>query len=139
MGATVLFDGVCNFCNSSVNFIIRRDREGYFRFAPLQSDIAADLLADKKFDRENVDSIVLIEDDEVFVYSTAALLIARKLDGNWPLLYAFIYIPAPIRDFFYRQFAKHRYKLFGKKDQCMIPTPAMRARFLSEEREMSNK
>lgn len=133
MEAIVLFDGVCNFCNSSVNFIIRRDKEGYFKFAPLQSDVAGELLADKDVDREETDSIILIEEGEVFLYSTAALMIARKLDGNWPLFYAFIYIPAPIRDFFYKQFAKRRYKMFGKKDQCMIPTPAMRARFLNDQ------
>ncbi|HUF02848.1 MAG TPA: thiol-disulfide oxidoreductase DCC family protein [Aridibacter sp.] len=132
MGATVLFDGVCNFCNSSVNFIIRRDKDGYFNFAPLQSEVAGELLADKDIDREETDSVILIEDGEAFVYSTAALMIARKLDGNWPLLYALMVVPRPIRDFFYKLFAKHRYKMFGKKDQCMIPTPEMRERFIGE-------
>ena len=133
MAATVLFDGVCNFCNSSVNFIIARDEEGYFKFAPLQSDTAAELLADAQIDREKTDSIVLIEDGEVYIYSTAALRIARRLDGLWPVFYGFIIVPRPIRDFFYKLFARYRYKMFGKKDQCMIPTAEMRSRFLNKQ------
>lgn len=133
MGAIVLFDGVCNFCNSSVNFIIARDKEGYFKFAPLQSEAAEELLADAEIDRGETDSIVLIEEGEVYVYSTAALRIARRLDGLWPVFYAFFIVPRPIRNFFYKLFAKYRYRMFGKKDQCMIPTVEMRNRFLNEQ------
>lgn len=133
MGAIVLFDGVCNFCNSSVNFIIARDKEGYFKFAPLQSEAAEELLADAEINRGETDSIVLIEEGEVYVYSTAALRIARRLDGLWPVFYAFIIVPRPIRNFFYKLFAKYRYRMFGKKDQCMIPTVEMRSRFLNEQ------
>jgi predicted DCC family thiol-disulfide oxidoreductase YuxK len=131
MGATVLFDGVCNFCNGSVNFIIARDSEGYFKFAPLQAPLAEELLSNYEVDRDKIDSIILVEDDEVHLFSTAALKIARRLDGSWPLLYGFIIVPRPVRDFFYKMFAKYRYKMFGRTDQCMIPTPEVRERFLA--------
>jgi len=129
MSATVLFDGVCNFCNRSVNFIIEHDREGYFMFAPLQSETGLDLLRRYSVDQA-ADSIVLIEDEQAFTYSTAALRIARRLDGIWKLAYVFIVLPKPLRDWLYRLLAKFRYRLFGKRDECMIPTPELRARFL---------
>jgi predicted DCC family thiol-disulfide oxidoreductase YuxK len=132
MKATVLFDGVCNFCNGSVNFIIKRDSKGFFKFAPLQSSLAEELLSKHAVDRERTDSIILIENDAVYMFSTAALKIASRLDGSWPLLYVFIIVPRLIRDFFYKLFAKYRYKMFGRTDQCMIPTPAVRERFLAE-------
>ncbi|MFV0389074.1 MAG: thiol-disulfide oxidoreductase DCC family protein [Pyrinomonadaceae bacterium] len=129
--ALVLFDGVCNFCNGSVNFIIARDPKAYFSFAPLQSETAIEILGNLEFDSKQTDSIVLIENGKVFVYSTAALRIAKKLSGGWKLFYAFVVLPKPVRDYFYRAFAKNRYKFFGKKEQCMIPTPEARARFLA--------
>ena len=129
MGAIVLFDGVCNFCNGTVNFIIARDRGGYFKFAPLQSEIGERLRAQYEID-EAVDSIVLIEDEIAYTYSDAALRIARSIGGAWAILYIFIIVPKPIRDFFYRLFARNRYRLFGKKDVCMVPTPEIRERFL---------
>ncbi|MET0752080.1 MAG: thiol-disulfide oxidoreductase DCC family protein [Pyrinomonadaceae bacterium] len=131
MSAVILFDGVCNFCNGAVNFIIARDSKGYFKFAPLQSEIGERLLAENGIDKINTDSVVLIEDGKVYTYSTAALRVARQFDGLWSWLYAFIVVPKPVRDFFYRLFAKYRYKLFGKKDECMLPTPDVRARFLA--------
>ena len=132
MSRTVLFDGVCNFCNSSVNFIIARDPEGRFRFAPLQSSFAEKLLSEKGIDREANDSVMLVEDGTVYMYSTAALRIAKNLSGLWPAFFVFIIIPRPVRDYFYKLFAKNRYRLFGKKDQCMIPTPEIRERFIAE-------
>ena len=129
MARIVLFDGVCNFCNDSVNFIIRHDVGGKFKFAPLQSEIGQELTAKHGID-ESVDSIVLIDDNQAFTHSTAALRIAKALGGLWSLAYAFIIVPAFIRDFFYRTFAKNRYRLFGKKEVCMIPTPEVRERFL---------
>ena len=128
MSSIVLFDGVCNFCERSVNFIIRHDRERRFKFAPLQSEIGQELRAKYEI-AEDVDSIVLIEDDEAFTNSTAGLRIAKGLGGIWLVAYVFIIVPAFIRDFFYRLFAKYRYRLFGKKDVCMIPTPDVRERF----------
>ncbi len=129
--AIILFDGVCNFCNDSVNFIIERDSKNHFKFAPLQSEIAAELMVKHRIDKEETDSIVLVQNDQAFTHSTAALKIARNLDGAWSALYGFVIVPKFIRDFFYRVFAKYRYRLFGKKDQCMMPTPGIRERFLA--------
>ena len=142
MGAVVLFDGVCNFCDASVNFVIAHDPDGYFKFAPLQSeagmalaaeyDLASETAAvDAADDRIPIDSVILVEDGRAHTHSTAALRIVRKLSGIWPVLYAFIIVPKPIRDFFYRVFAKYRYRMFGKKDECMLPSPEVRARFLT--------
>lgn len=131
MSAIVLFDGVCNFCDGSVKFIIARDAAGYFKFAPLQSEVGAKLLDEYSIDRNVTDSIVLIEEGRAFTHSTAALKIARRLDGIWKLGAAFVIVPRFIRDFGYRLFAKNRYRLFGEKDECMMPTPEVRARFLA--------
>lgn len=129
MGAIVLFDGVCNFCNGSVNFIIARDRRGYFKFAALQSEPGRELRTKYKIG-DAVDSIILIEHDAAYIYSAAALRIARRLGGGWPLFGVLRIIPLSIRDYFYRMFARNRYRLFGKKDVCMVPTPEVRTRFL---------
>ena len=143
MGAVVLFDGVCNFCDSSVNFIIDHDRQGYFKFAPLQSDEGRRLANEYGFSSEvggetepaddliPIDSVILVEDGEAFTHSTAALKIIRRLGPPWSLLYAFIVVPKFVRDYFYELFAKYRYRVFGKKDQCMLPSPEVRARFLA--------
>jgi predicted DCC family thiol-disulfide oxidoreductase YuxK len=141
MGAVVLFDGVCNFCDASVNFVIEHDAEGYFKFAPLQSEAGRKLAAEHGLRSEPdakhtaadpipIDSVILVEDGKAYTHSTAALRIARRLGGLWSLLYGLIVIPKPIRDFFYRLFAKHRYRIFGRKDECMLPTPEVKARFL---------
>lgn len=131
MSAVILFDGVCNFCNGAVNFIIERDKAGYFKFAPLQSEIGEKLLAENGVDKIETDSVVLIEDGKVYTYSTAALRIARKLDGFWKWTYGFVIVPRFVRNFFYKLFAKYRYKMFGKQDACMLPTPEIRQRFLA--------
>jgi predicted DCC family thiol-disulfide oxidoreductase YuxK len=131
--ALVLFDGVCNLCNGAVNFIIDRDPDGYFRFAPLQSDTAERVLADREAADASLSTIVLVEEGEVFVRSTAALRIARHLSGGWPLLYAAMVVPRPIRDAVYDWIAHHRYDWFGRRDQCRVPTPALKDRFLEYE------
>lgn len=131
MDRIVLFDGVCNFCNSSVNFIIRHDRKGVFKFAPLQSEIGSELTRRYRI-ADDVDSIILIDGEEAFVKSDAALGIARSLGGVWSLLYSFRIVPRFMRDWFYDRIAQYRYRLFGKKDVCMIPTHEVRGRFLSE-------
>jgi predicted DCC family thiol-disulfide oxidoreductase YuxK len=130
MEAIVLFDGMCNFCNGAVNWVIERDKAGYFKFAALQSGVGEELAAKHGIDRSETDSVMLVEDDKLYTFSTAALRIARKLDGIWSWMYAFIVVPKPIRDFFYKLFARYRYRLFGKRDACMLPTPEIRARFL---------
>ena len=129
----VLFDGVCNLCNAAVAFIIDRDSQGVFRFAPLQSDIGQILRARCDLDSATIDSIVVVEQGQCLMRSSAALAIAKRLDGLWPLLYGFILIPLPVRDTVYDFVATHRYRWFGKKDTCRLPLPDERARFLSYE------
>ena len=126
----ILFDGVCNLCNSAINFVIIRDTANVFKFAPLQEKSGSLLLEKHAIDLQKIDSIVLIENNTVYVKSAAALRIAKKLSGPWPLLYIFIIIPAFIRDGVYDFIAKNRYKWFGKKNQCIIPTPSTKERFL---------
>jgi len=126
----ILFDGVCNLCNGAVNFVIDRDPAGFFKFAPLQSNTGRALLEQHALPTETLDSIVLIEGGRVYHRSGAALRIARRLRGGWPLLYSFIIVPRFIRDRVYDFIAAHRYRWFGKEDACRVPTPALRARFL---------
>ncbi|WP_339172176.1 thiol-disulfide oxidoreductase DCC family protein [Solibacillus sp. FSL R5-0691] len=129
MKRILLFDGECNFCDASVQFIIKRDPNALFQFASLQSDVGAALL--KKYDvPETTDSIVFIENDRHYTESTAALKITRNLSGFWKLFYVFIVVPKPVRDLVYRWIAKNRYKWFGKKQECMLPSPEQRKRFL---------
>lgn len=130
MSAIVLFDGVCNFCDGSVRFMIARDRAGYFRFAARQSETGERLMAEFGIDPDVTDSVILIEDGKAYAHSSAALRISRKLDGLWPALYAFVIVPRPLRDAAYKLFARYRYQMFGKKDECMLPSPEIRARFI---------
>ena len=130
MGAIVLFDGVCNFCNASVNCVIEHDKAGYLKFAPLQSEIGEQLIEKHGIDTADTDSVIVVENDRAYTHSSGALRIARQLDGIWSWTCAFIIVPKPIRDFLYRLFAKYRYRVFGRKDQCMLPSPEVRTRFL---------
>lgn len=128
----VLFDGVCNLCNAAVQFILANDSKSRFRFASLQSDAAGRLLS--RVAQENevqaYDSLILIEVDEVYRKSTAALRIARKLNYPWPLLYPLIYVPTRVRDSAYDFIAKNRYRWFGRKMVCRIPTKDEADKFL---------
>lgn len=128
--AIVLFDGVCNLCNKSVQFILKRDKNAYFHFAALQSEEGQARLKELQRDRASFNSIVLMEKGQVYEKSTAALRIARRLGGAWPLLYGFIVVPKFIRDAVYGWIAKNRYRWFGKKDRCMMPKPEWKERFL---------
>lgn len=130
MSSIVLFDGVCNFCNGAVNFIIRHDRDGRFKFAPLQSETGERLKREYSIPPDT-DSLVLVEGGKAYTHSTGALKIAKGLGGIWQLAYVFMLLPEPVRDWFYKTFAKNRYKWFGRKDVCMIPTPEIRERFLT--------
>ncbi len=127
--SVVLFDGVCNLCNNSVQFIITRDRSARFRFAALDSAAARRLIERTGSRSPLPDSIVLVEQGRVYTRSTAALRIARRLPFPWPLLYAAIVVPRPLRDLAYDFVARNRYRWFGKRDSCMMPTPELRARF----------
>ncbi|MGC4100140.1 thiol-disulfide oxidoreductase DCC family protein [Ferruginibacter sp.] len=128
----ILFDGVCNFCNGAVNFVIKRDKKAQIQFAPIQSEKGRLYTRQYNlpFDDMNMKSFMFIEDGKVYSRSTAALRVCRYLSGLWPLCYGFIIVPRFIRDAVYNLVAKNRYKWFGVKDQCMIPSPDVRRRFL---------
>jgi len=126
----VLFDGVCNYCNAMVNFAIRNDKKAILKFTPLQSE-AGSRLKEKYNIPPEIDSVIFIEDGKVYTYSDAAVRIAKYL--RWPAkaLYGIIFIPKFIRQPFYKWIAKNRYKWFGKKEACMVPTPGVKERFLN--------
>jgi predicted DCC family thiol-disulfide oxidoreductase YuxK len=124
----ILFDGVCNLCSNSVQLIIKNDRKDYFRFASLQSDLGVAL---KKQYNITTDSIVLVEDGKVYTQSSAALMIARRLKGAYPLLYGFMILPRMIRNTVYAWIARNRYRWFGKKEACWIPTPELKNKFIA--------
>ena len=129
---TVLFDGVCNVCNATVMFLIDRDPKERLKFASLQSDVGQQLLRERNL-VSDLDTVIVIDKDSDRVYSrsSAALRVFRELKFPWPLLYAFVIIPRFIRDYLYTAFATRRYRLFGKSDQCRIPTPELKRRFLA--------
>lgn len=129
----VLFDGVCNLCNASVRFILRRDPSGKFHFAPLRSTVGKAVLEAAQLPTAHHDSFVYVRQGRILERSTAALWMARDLGGAWSLLYAFIIVPRPLRDGVYDLVARYRYRWFGKRDACMVPTPEQRARFLMED------
>lgn len=126
----ILFDGVCNLCNNAITFVIKRDPKDRFRYAPLQSTTGEALSAKFNIDLSKVDSIILISNNKAYTKSSAALRIALRLTGLWPLLSVFLIIPPFIRNGVYDYIARNRYQWFGKKDACMIPTPELKAKFL---------
>lgn len=126
----ILFDGVCNFCNASVRLIIKNDPKKQFRFSPLQSDFSQQMLRGRIPDDQVLGSLILIEEGKVFTRSTAALRIARKMSGLWPLFYVFIILPEPLRNFFYDLVGKNRYRIFGKRENCIVPDKEIISRFL---------
>jgi len=125
----ILFDGDCNLCNGTVQFVIKRDPAARFRFASLQSDAAKAALVAAGVTEALPDSIVLVADGRVRTKSAAALAIARKLGGLWALLSIFWILPYPLRDVVYDWIARNRYRWFGKQETCWVPTPELRARF----------
>ncbi|QLH34369.1 MAG: thiol-disulfide oxidoreductase DCC family protein [Cyclobacteriaceae bacterium] len=127
----ILFDGVCNLCNSSVLFIIQRDPKAKFRFASLQSDFGKNQMRAFGLNETELNSVLLVKQGRLFQKSDAALEIARQLTGGWPLLYGFKIVPAVWRDWVYSWISRNRYKWFGKKDACMVPTPELKVRFVS--------
>ena len=127
----ILFDGVCNLCNSSVNFVIRNDKKGVFKFAPIQSDFGEIALKKHRINSKDTDSIILIDDDNYYIKSSAALYIAKNLSGAYPLLFCFMLVPKFMRNWVYDFVAKNRYKWYGKKESCMIPTPELIDKFYS--------
>ena len=130
MEEVILFDGECNLCDWSVRFVVRHDPRGRFRLAALQSPAGQRLLAERGVDPRGIDSVVLIEGERWYARSEAALRIARGLAGPWPLLSALRIVPRPLRDWAYDAVARNRFRWFGRRDACLLPTPALRERFL---------
>ena len=128
---TILFDGVCNFCNSAINFTIKRDKQNKIKFAPLQSNAGQQLLQQYNLPTADIKSFVFIEDGKAYTQSTAAIKVCSYLGGLWPWCKVFLIVPKFIRDGLYNWVAKNRYKWFGQKEVCMIPTPNVKARFLN--------
>lgn len=128
--AVVLFDGQCCFCQSSVQFIIKRDPAARFRFAPLQSDVGRSLAATHGIDAERLDGLVLIGEGKAYQKSAAALQIARGLKWPWPIFSVLRFVPRMVCDWFYDQFAKRRYRWFGRLSSCPLPNEDDRKRFL---------
>jgi predicted DCC family thiol-disulfide oxidoreductase YuxK len=126
----ILFDGVCNMCNGFVNFLILRDKENRFLFGSLQSSGVKELLSRLNYTGNKLSTVLLVENNRVYSESTAVLRIARKMNGLWPFLYVFIIVPPFLRNFLYNLVAKNRYRIFGKRDSCMMPTAELKAKFI---------
>jgi len=127
----ILFDGVCNLCNSAIQFVIKHDKKDIYKFAALQSDAAILLLNERGIDSTQIDSIILIVPNTAYyTKSSAALEIGKSFGGGWRLLGIFEWVPRPIRDWIYDLIAKNRYYWFGKQNECMIPTAELEAKFL---------
>jgi len=126
----ILFDGVCNFCNFWVNFVLKRDKKDLFRFAALQSEKAKELTSKFKFDTSKLDTFILIAENKLYTKSTAALMICTQLNGLIKILSPLIILPKFFRDFIYDLIAKNRYKIFGRRESCRIPTVDDKLKFL---------
>lgn len=129
----IIFDGVCNFCNGAVNFIIKRDPDGVFAFTPMQSALAKQLMQKYQIHNVGIDTFLLIKNNHCYVFSSAALEITKDLTGFWYLFRVLNIVPAAFRDFFYKLFARNRYQLFGRQDVCMVPTEEVKSRFVGVE------
>ena len=129
-GGVVLFDGTCAFCEGSVKFIAKRDPHRYFRFGASQTPQAREMLARYGFTRESARSLILIEDGQVYLRSTAVLRIARHMTAPWKFAAAFLWLPVPIRDAVYRVVAAIRHRIAGQSNACEIPPPEIRARLI---------
>lgn len=129
MDKVILFDGECNFCDSSVQFIIKRDRKALYKFAAIQSTVGQEILRKHNIPA-TLDSFILVDGDQWHTKSSAALRVFKNLTIGWKLCYFLLIVPRPIRDYFYNIIAKNRYKWFGKKESCMLPSPDIRKRFL---------
>lgn len=128
----VLFDGICNFCNDSVRFIMKRDKNDVFRFASLQSELGIKMTQERGIDTKKIDSIILIDlGNAYYLKSTAALEIAKQLNGFWSLMGIFLYLPEAFRNIIYDLIARNRYKWFGKKEECPLPTPEEREKIIA--------
>ena len=126
----ILFDGECNLCSGAVQFVIKRDPTAIFRFASLQSEFGQKVARQFNMNEEEMKTFILLKDRKIFTKSTGALMVAKRLSGLWPILYGFIIIPPFIRNAVYNFISANRYKWFGKKNECWVPTPKLKERFL---------
>jgi predicted DCC family thiol-disulfide oxidoreductase YuxK len=135
----ILFDGLCNLCNGTVRFIIKRDKKKQFRFASLQGNIGQQVLQQINLHQDSFDSFLLLKEGKIYSHSTAVLKVVKELSGLWPSLYLFILFPPFLRNAIYHFIASHRYQWFGKKETCSLPSsPAIKEYFLDHEQETSS-
>ncbi len=127
----IFFDGVCNLCNASVQFVIAHDKKDQFKFTALQGDYAKEVLSKFNADPQQLNTILLLQEGRLYTKSSAALRVAGKLNGLIPLLYVFLLIPKFIRDWFYDIIAKNRYQWWGRQESCWVPTPELKNKFIA--------
>ena len=130
-GPVILFDGLCNLCNTTVQFVLKRDQRKLFHFASLQSEYGQQLMQKFNLPSTELNSFILYRNGKIYTRSTGALLVAKELSGAWPILSLFIAVPPLIRNGVYKIIANNRYNWFGKKNECWVPTPALKDRFYS--------
>lgn len=128
--SVLFFDGVCNLCNGFIQFLITRDKKGIFSYASLQSDLGQAFMKEQGFAPEELNTVILYDKGKIYTHSDVALRVAQQLGGLWPLFSVFYIIPKGLRDAIYNWVARNRYRWFGKKEQCMLPRPEWRTRFL---------
>jgi predicted DCC family thiol-disulfide oxidoreductase YuxK len=129
--SVLLFDGVCNLCNTSVKWVLLRDKKGEFKFAAIQSEAGQSLLKSFGLDNQPLESVILISGRQAYIKSDAAIKVASKLGGIWTIALVFRLVPRPVRDAIYDWVAKNRYRWFGKQEQCLLPQPEWKDRFLN--------
>ena len=127
----IFFDGVCNLCNASVQFVIAHDKKDQFKFTALQGDYAKEVLSKFNADPQKLNTILLLHEGRLYTKSSAALRVAGKLNGLIPLLYVFLLVPKFIRDWFYDIIAKNRYQWWGRQESCWVPTPELKNKFIA--------
>ena len=127
----ILFDGVCNFCNSAVQMVMDLDRQKIFKFAAIQSELGQQLYRQHGLDPIDIQTLMLVDGERVLTRSDAVLEVLARLDGGWQLLAGFRAMPQPLRDWAYSEFARQRFVLFGRRDTCMVPTPELQERFIA--------
>ena len=126
----ILFDGVCNFCNAAVQMVLAIDRQQVFQFAAIQSEVGQRLYRQHGLDPNDIQTLMLVDGDRALIKSDAVLAVQSRVEGGWQLLTAFQALPQPLRDWAYTEFAHQRFRLFGRRETCMVPTPELRSRFI---------
>jgi predicted DCC family thiol-disulfide oxidoreductase YuxK len=126
----ILFDGVCNFCNAAVQMVIEIDKQKIFKFAAIQSELGQKLYRQHGLDPVDIQTLMFVDGDRILTKSDAVLAVLSRLDGGWQLLGAFSAMPQPLRDWAYTEFARQRFRLFGRRETCLVPSPELQERFL---------